>query len=197
MVHRWPLDRGELLDGLDTETPEIRERNMELFAVEQKPVYRRAGRIRDDQPVTERLKVARDPLALSARLKQNSGVSPLAEQGGEPLPAGGDPAVGDGSVARPDGQRTLSLVRINAEIRRGVASMSCGRESGREIVVGRDLRRRYRGGPAAAPHRVSGARRQSEFPATQVCVLTSCQFVEFAAFLLCNCGSERRRIGSA
>ena len=63
-------------------------------------LHRGVVRIRHDHLVAERLQVTGHPLALRARLEQNTGARPRAQHGGEPLPARDDPTIGDRVLVR-------------------------------------------------------------------------------------------------
>jgi len=78
-------------------------------------IHRRVVRVGDDHLVAERLLVARHPLALRARLEQNSRAWPVPKHGREPLPARDDASLlRHRPVLRFDRQLALAPVQIQA-----------------------------------------------------------------------------------
>ncbi len=82
-------------------------------------VHRPVVWIGDDHLVVEPLDVARDPLALGARLAQTAGARPRAEHGGDPLPTGRDPTVGDRPVVGLEEPLPRALVPLQADVLHG------------------------------------------------------------------------------
>jgi hypothetical protein len=90
-----------------------------------------------------------DPLTLCRRLEQNARAGPFAEDGGEPLAAGHDPALDQLPVLGDGAELALAYVEINAYAIHGwppgwFAALTAW------MLVGHTLPPRCRGGPAAS-----------------------------------------------